>query len=723
MRHVACLLALLPASAFAVLSVTIQHNDATCWYSDGGAIAIPTGGVPPYTYEWSNGVTDQQIQWVAAGTYSVTVTDSNSDQVMEQVAILSLPYALQGDQGYAYCEVGGVVFPEFPFVVPTEAAAPWYVNGMELQLAPNSQWLYAFYPGTSPYTLSFSDGNGCSGTISGSLGPQITNWPALNVIAVEPSCSNANVGSIRVQSAGPQPNPPWTYINLTDQSGTPVGLSLNLDPQTLQVEFTGLAPGMYGFHWWLGATLENLDPGVCAHDTVWVEVPNLGPVCGFLSGMSWYDVDSDCVQDPNEVGIPYSPLVLEPGGEVVPTGSNGMFNIPLLNGSYTVAQSDPTLINICPLPQPVPFTVNSNLTTINFGNGSTMPLDLRASISSGTSRPGFAVNISATAHNLTPQLSGPVTFTVEVDPLLDFISATPAPTTTNGNSFTWEWPVFNSFEARTVSISAEVPVPTPLGTVLIHSATVSNTLTESSLANNSATIQPIVTGSFDPNDKTASTSTGASNELYFIDQDEWIDYTIRFQNTGTDTAFTVVVTDTLPASLDIASFEMGTASHPFEVYFRTGRVVEWRFPNILLPDSNVNEAASHGLLSFRIKPVQPLLLGTSISNEANIYFDFNEPVITDPSVLVAEFSTGVRDHDRSAQLLIQPNPASDHVRVSLGDERINRMRVLGMDAREMMNFTNPGSPVDLDIKALSPGVYVIEVEGNGRRLREQLVKQ
>ena len=185
----------------------------------------------------------------------------------------------------------------------------------------------------------------------------------------------------------------------------------------------------------------------------------------------------------------------------------------------------------------------------------------------------------------------------------------------------------------------------------------------------------------------------------------------------------MVVTDTLPASLDIASFEMGTASHPFEVYFRTGRVVEWRFPNILLPDSNVNEAASHGLLSFRIKPVQPLLLGTSISNEANIYFDFNEPVITDPSVLVAEFSTGVRDHDRSAQLLIQPNPASDHVRVSLGDERINRMRVLGMDAREMMNFTNPGSPVDLDIKALSPGVYVIEVEGNGRRLREQLVKQ
>ncbi|MEZ4738443.1 MAG: hypothetical protein R2818_03585 [Flavobacteriales bacterium] len=58
-------------------------------------------------------------------------------------------------------------------------------------------------------------------------------------------------------------------------------------------------------------------------------------------------------------------------------------------------------------------------------------------------------------------------------------------------------------------------------------------------SNNAASYSTVVTGSYDPNDKPASTSTQASDELYFIDQDEWIDYTIRFQNTGTDTAFNV----------------------------------------------------------------------------------------------------------------------------------------------------------------------------------------
>src|SRR5690606_34512909 len=131
-----------------------------------------------------------------------------------------------------------------------------------------------------------------------------------------------------------------------------------------------------------------------------------------------------------------------------------------------------------------------------------------------------------------------------------------------------------------------------------------------------------VTASFDPNDKLAMTSSGYSNEYFYIDQDEWIDYTIRFQNTGTDTAFTVVITDTLNAELDMASFEQGLASHPFSVSFKPDRVVEWRFENILLPDSNVNEAASHGLVSFRIKPHLPILPGTEIENIANIYFDF-----------------------------------------------------------------------------------------------------
>jgi hypothetical protein len=61
--------------------------------------------------------------------------------------------------------------------------------------------------------------------------------------------------------------------------------------------------------------------------------------------------------------------------------------------------------------------------------------------------------------------------------------------------------------------------------------------------------------------------------------------------------------------------------------------MKFYFPNILLPDSNINEPRSHGFVGFRIRPHLPLLPGDEITNIANIYFDFNPPVITEPSVL------------------------------------------------------------------------------------------
>ena len=95
----------------------------------------------------------------------------------------------------------------------------------------------------------------------------------------------------------------------------------------------------------------------------------------------------------------------------------------------------------------------------------------------------------------------------------------------------------------------------------------------------------------------------------------------------------MVITDTLPAALDAATIQWGPLSHAGTASLSGGGVVTYTFANILLPDSGANEAASHGFASFRIRPVSGLPVGTSISNEANIFFDFNPPVITDPHVL------------------------------------------------------------------------------------------
>jgi hypothetical protein len=80
--------------------------------------------------------------------------------------------------------------------------------------------------------------------------------------------------------------------------------------------------------------------------------------------------------------------------------------------------------------------------------------------------------------------------------------------------------------------------------------------------------------------------------------------------------------------LDIATLTSGVSSHPYEFNIYGQGIAEWTFNDILLPDSNVNEPASHGFVKFKIAQLENNLPGTLIENEADIYFDFNEPIIT-----------------------------------------------------------------------------------------------
>jgi hypothetical protein len=144
--------------------------------------------------------------------------------------------------------------------------------------------------------------------------------------------------------------------------------------------------------------------------------------------------------------------------------------------------------------------------------------------------------------------------------------------------------------------------------------------------NNKDTLKQIVTGSFDPNGKTES--HGGIITPQHISGNTPLTYLVRFQNTGTDTAFSVTVRDTLENRLDWSSFEMVAASHPYQLTIAGNDKLTWTFNNILLPDSNVNEPASHGYIAYRIKPKPSVMVGDTIRNTAAIYFDFNLPVLT-----------------------------------------------------------------------------------------------
>jgi len=137
---------------------------------------------------------------------------------------------------------------------------------------------------------------------------------------------------------------------------------------------------------------------------------------------------------------------------------------------------------------------------------------------------------------------------------------------------------------------------------------------------------------YDPNDKLIS-PLRPEEENYTLFGDTLV-YTVRFQNTGNDTAFNVVIRDTLDMNLDVTTFNIIHSSHRSELStdIQDGRNVTFNFENILLPDSTIDFVGSQGYVTYSIQTNDPVPEFTPIENTASIYFDFNPPIVTNTTL-------------------------------------------------------------------------------------------
>jgi len=739
-RALLTLFLLLPAlmAEAVVVNIQVQQNP-TCTHSNGRLRAVAGGGVGPYTYTWSTGATTQVIDGLLPGAYSVTVVDFNGDQASNNINLQA------GDYGYM---TGTVMNDYFNYGQPLcyphttigftpegydlAGPAPYFLDGVPLdslwiedEIAPwNPDVLVLTRPLVNPAygglnEFTFTDADGCPGIYQVWIGWPV-QWPQITIDSIQGACQGGASGNVTLSFTAEgndqqvqgwvEPQPP----------GGNVYFSCGQGPTTHTL--SGLPPGDYTVRLYI-TNASYLPSSGCDVEASFT-IPDLGPACGLVRGMAFVDNDQNCIRNGNEPAVQGSIIEILPGPHYLVTDAEGRYEKVLPLGSYTVEQQSAVFQEHC-TGGPIPFTIEAGTPEVvrDLPDTSLVPMDAMVSISSGAARPGFQFNYGVQIRNLTPTNTGAVTVTLTVDPTLDYISATPTPTTVNGNTITWNQSALVAWQQRNFSIRTQVPPDINLlGTQLSSTVSLTTANTDGNLANNSATNLRTITGAYDPNDKLAYTS-GGNTDVWQINEDEWIDYTIRFQNTGTDTAFNVVITDTLPSNLNPGTIIMGASSHTFTWELRDQGTLKFYFPNILLPDSNVNEPLSHGFVGFRIRPRLPLLPGAEIINIANIYFDFNPPVITEPSVLVAEFSTGVAEReDRRLQLF--PNPTQDAVTIAAGKDRIVSWALFASDARMVRHSRTVGDLVRVEIEDLAPGTYLVQAEiMSGARLQAILIKQ
>ena len=437
----------------------------------------------------------------------------------------------------------------------------------------------------------------------------------------------------------------------------------------------------------------------------------LNSTCDFLNpvatGSVYVDQNANGVRDGGEPGYPFATINAQPGNITYGVPSSGDFNLPLPLDQYTLTASsgNPYVLSISPASHDAPFV---NASDVDAGNDFGVVLqpdmqDLRIDLNGPWGRPGFESGGVITYDNIgSTSVNGTIVF--QLDAQQSWVESSPAPTSVNGNTITWEFPGLPIGGSGSISLTVYTDNAVPLGTPLQHTAIADPLANDETPGDNTAVANTEVFGSWDPNDKRVEPATLTPEE---IAAGEEVIYTIRFQNTGTYQADRVIITDELSDRLQWSTMRLINSSHPCTWVLSDDGRLRFTFEPIFLPDSTTNEPSSHGYVRFAMKPVSDLMLGEEVSNTADIHFDFNGPVFTNEAIFSVETSTSVSSSGvvTPSGAEVWPNPANDvlYVKGSAG----TRMDFLDVTGRVVASTRATGTLTAVDITSLRPGLYTV----------------
>jgi gliding motility-associated-like protein len=368
----------------AQLAVTSQATAVNCYNNSTGSITLNvTGGTSPYSYNWNNGATSQNLSAVQAGTYTATVTDANgctvassAVQVTQPSAALQTSYTSQNVNCFGN-NTGNVS------VNVTGGTTPYTFNWSN---GASTQNLTSVTAGS--YSLTVTDANGCTSSTGSVTISQPAAAIALSSTTTEAGCFGNNTGS----------------INLTVTGGT-APYSFNWSNGAVTEDLNGIGSGNY--------VVTVTDANGCINTSASI---NVGQPAGALNAQVASTQDIGCFG--NTTGA----ITLTVNAGTAPYSynwSNGattqnLTNIPA--GVYSVTISDAnncsTFLSAITVQQPagaLAATV-SEMQNVNCYGQNTGSISLN--VGGGTSPYSYSWSNGATSQNLTNLSSGTYSVTI-----------------------------------------------------------------------------------------------------------------------------------------------------------------------------------------------------------------------------------------------------------------------------------------------------------------------
>lgn len=396
------------------------------------------------------------------------------------------------------------------------------------------------------------------------------------------------------------------------------------------------------------------------------------------------------------------------------TDSNGNYEILVPSGNFTLDMDfNNSIVSVNPQSTNISFPNSSNNFTQDF---CIVPITLQQDIvvriiPINQARPGFDVMYDVIVSNQgTLPVSDVLKFSYN-NTLMTFLSALPTQDNTTANSIFWNY-TLNPFESNTYRVTINLNAPThptnPLngGDIILPNASSYLNSADVDLSNNFYVLDQTVVNSYDPNDKTCLQGNTIEPDMI----GEYLEYLIRFENTGTASAINVRVKDVIDtAKFDIDSFVPLNSSHEYYTRITNGNEVEFHFDDINL---DFNDATNDGYVLFKIKTLNSLAVGDSFDNTAEIFFDFNFPIITNTETVTILSTASIADRSENS-IVLSPNPSHDFISL---DASFTIDSLLIYDLQGRMQSQYDVSTTDFEapifISKLNPGVYFMVVKSD-----------
>ena len=460
---------------------------------------------------------------------------------------------------------------------------------------------------------------------------------------------------------------------------------------------------------------------------------NTGTYCSFTPGGINYtiqgnhklDVDNNGC-DNNDILIPNLRFSINDGATTAAIISNasGNYSIPVSAGTYTITPvfENPNYYTASPVSINADFPTTTSPLVQNFcvaPNG--LHQDLETWIIPLTrARPGFDARYKVFYRNKGNNIiSGNLSFGFD-DEYMDFVSATPMQSNQSFSLLNWDYSNLLPFETRQIEVTFNLNTPLeslPLnaGNYIKFESTAYPLIGDEYQTDNSNRLAQLVVNSLDPNDKTCIEGPTITEDMV----GEYVHYVIRFENTGTANAQNIVVKDMIDTTkYDVSSLVPLSGSAAYTTRISNTNQVEFVFQNINLP---FTAGTNTGYVAFKIKTKPTLVVGDTFSNSANIYFDYNAPIVTNTATTTIA-TLGTQDFEFSSMFSLSPVPAKNVLTITTKQDVVmSSVSIYNMLGQLIQVNTNPNEAID--VSGLKTGSYFVKIVSDKGTASSKFIKE